>query len=127
MSEKVRVDLEYMIHASDHILYNCISNPSGLEEWFADEVNIRGDVYTFIWEGEERKAELVSTKKDQFVKFHWMDDGKEKTFFELRIKIDEMTGEVALLVTDFCDAGDEDDCKMLWDSSIENLRRIVGG
>jgi uncharacterized protein YndB with AHSA1/START domain len=125
--EKNRLDLEYIIRTSDHILYNCISSPSGLEDWFADEVNIRGDVFTFLWEGEERKAELVSSKKNQFVKFHWLEDGKEKTFFEMRIKIDEMTGEVALLVTDFHDEGDEEETKMLWDSAVDNLRRVIGG
>lgn len=127
LMEKNRLDLEYIIRTSDHILYNCISSPSGLEDWFADEVNIRGDVFTFLWEGEERKAELVSSKKNQFVKFHWLEDGKEKTFFEMRIKIDEMTGEVALLVTDFYDEGDEEDTKMLWDSAVDNLRRVIGG
>lgn len=127
LMEKNRLDLEYIIRTSDHILYNCISSPSGLEDWFADEVNIRGDVFTFFWEGEERKAELVSSKKNQFVKFHWLEDGKEKTFFEMRIKIDEMTGEVALLVTDFFEDGDEDETKMLWDSAVDNLRRVIGG
>lgn len=127
LMDKARLDFEYIIRTSDHILFNCIGTPSGLEEWFADEVNIRGDIYTFIWEGEERKAQLVSSKKNQSVKFHWLEDGKEKTFFEMRIKIDDMTGEVALLVTDFCDSGDEDETKMLWDSSIENLRRVIGG
>ena len=127
LMEKNRLDLEYIIRTSDHILYNCISSPSGLEDWFADEVNIRGDVFTFLWEGEERKAELVSSKKNQFVKFHWLEDGKEKTFFEMRIKIDEMTGEVALLVTDFHDEGDEEETKMLWDSAVDNLRRVIGG
>lgn len=125
--DKNKLDFEYIIHASDHILYNCISTPSGMEEWFADEVNIRGDVFTFHWEGEERKAELVSTKKNQSVKFHWLDEGKEKTYFEIRIKIDDMTGEVALLVTDFCEPGEEDETQMLWDSAIENLRRVIGG
>lgn len=121
------MELEYIIRTSDHILYNCISSPSGLEDWFADEVNIRGEVFTFKWEGEERKAQLVSTKKNQSVKFHWLDEGKEKTFFEMKIKIDDMTGEVALLVTDFYEDGEMDEQKMLWDSAVENLRRVIGG
>ncbi len=122
-----KMELEYIIRTSDHILYNCISSPSGLEDWFADEVNIRGEVFTFKWEGEERKAQLVSTKKNQSVKFHWLDEGKEKTFFEMKIKIDDMTGEVALLVTDFYEDGEMDEQKMLWDSAVENLRRVIGG
>ncbi len=122
-----KMELEYIIRTSDHILYNCISSPSGLEDWFADEVNIRGEVFTFKWEGEERKAQLVSTKKNQSVKFHWLDEGKEKTFFEMKIKIDDMTGEVALIVTDFYEDGEMDEQKMLWDSAVENLRRVIGG
>lgn len=122
-----KMELEYIIRTSDHILFNCISTPSGLEDWFADKINIRGDIYTFIWEGEERKAQLVSTKKNQSVKFHWLDEGKEKTFFEMKIKIDDMTGEVALLVTDFYEDGEMEEQKMLWDSAVENLRRVIGG
>lgn len=125
--EKTKLELEYILRTSDHILYNCISTPSGFEDWFADEVNIRDDVFTFIWEGEVRKAKLVSSKKNQFTKFHWLDEGKEKTFFELRIKIDEMTSEVALIITDFCDEDEEDEVRMLWDSSVENLKRTIGG
>jgi uncharacterized protein YndB with AHSA1/START domain len=124
---KVQIDLEFLLRTSEPMLYNCISTPSGLEEWFADEIHIRGEVFTFIWEGEERKAEMVSKKKDQFVKFHWMDEGKEKTFFEMRIKTDEMTGEVALLITDFSEEGEEDETTMLWESAVENLRRNIGG
>jgi uncharacterized protein YndB with AHSA1/START domain len=124
---KTQVDLEFIIRTSDSILYNCMSTPSGLEEWFADEIHIRGDVFTFIWEGEEKKAEMVSKKKDQFVKFHWLDDDKEKTFFEMRIKIDEMTGEVAMNVIDFADEGEEEETRMLWESAVDNLRRAIGG
>ncbi len=125
--EKIKLEIEYLIRTSDHILYNRISTPSGLEEWFADEVNIRGDEFNFKWEGEQRKAQLVSTKKDQFVKFHWLDEGKDKTYFEMRIKIDDMTGEVALIVTDFCDEGDEEETEMLWNTALEKLRRVIGG
>ncbi len=125
---KTRIELEYLIRTSDSILYNCMSTPSGLEEWFAPEVHIRGEVYTFLWEGEERKAQLVSKKKEQFVKFQWMDESDNDTnFFEMRIKIDEMTGELALLVSDFADEGEEDDQKMLWDEAVEELKRHIGG
>jgi uncharacterized protein YndB with AHSA1/START domain len=121
---KTKIELEYLIRTSENILYNCMSTPSGLEEWFAPEVHIKGEVYTFLWEGEERSAKLSSKKKDQFVKFDWED---EDYFFELRIKMDDMTGEVALIVTDFADEGEEDDQKMLWDEAVEELKRHIGG
>ncbi|MFM7814180.1 MAG: START-like domain-containing protein, partial [Flavobacteriales bacterium] len=112
---------------SANILFNCMSTPSGLEEWFAPEVNIRGEVFTFKWEGEERKANLVSKKKEQMVRFQWIeDDTMLDEYFELKIKIDDMTGELALIVTDFAEQGEEGDQKMLWDEAIEELRRHIG-
>ncbi len=124
---KTKVELEYILRTSDSILYNCMSTPSGLEEWFAPEVHIRGDIYTFLWEGEERKAKLVSKKKEQMVRYQWQDETDNDTnFFELNIKIDEMTGELALLITDFAEEGEEDDQKMLWDEAIEELKRHIG-
>jgi len=105
-----------------------MSTPSGLEEWFAPEVHIRGEIYTFIWEGEELKAELVAKKKDSYVKFQWCEgDDKESNYFEMRIKIDEMTGEVAMLVTDFAEEGEEEEQEMLWHEAIEELKRHIGG
>ncbi|HEY8405129.1 MAG TPA: START-like domain-containing protein [Flavobacteriales bacterium] len=125
---KTKIELEYILRTSDSILYNCISTPSGLEEWFAPEVHIKGDVFTFFWEGEERKAEQVSKKKLQYVKYQWLDDDdKESNYFEMRIKIHEMTGELALLVTDFADEGEEEEHQLLWNDAIEKLRRHIGG
>ncbi len=125
---KTKIELEYLIRTSDSILYNCMSTPSGLEEWFAPEVHIKGEVFTFLWEGEERSALLAAKKKEQFVRFEWQDENdKETNFFEMRIKIDDMTGEVALLITDFCEDGEEEDQTMLWDEAVEELKRHIGG
>lgn len=125
---KKPIELEYIIRTSDSILYNCMSTPSGLEEWFAPQVHIRGDVYTFMWEGEERKAQLVAKKKEQMVRYQWLDESdKDTNFFELRIKIDEMTGELAMIVSDFAEEGEEDDQRMLWDEAVHELKRHIGG
>jgi uncharacterized protein YndB with AHSA1/START domain len=125
---KTKIELEYILRTSDSILYNCMSTPSGLEEWFAPEVHIKGEVFTFLWEGEERKAELVSKKKLQYVKFQWLDeDDKETNYFELRIKIHEMTGELAIIVTDFAEEGEEEEQALLWNDAVEQLKRHIGG
>ncbi len=125
---KTKIELEYILRTSDSILYNCMSTPSGLEEWFAPEVHIKGDVFTFLWEGEERQAELISKKKLQFVRFQWLDDDdKESNYFELQIKIHEMTGELALIVIDFAEEGEEEEQELLWNESVEELKRHIGG
>ena len=46
--DKVKLELEYIINTSPTILFNCLSTPSGLSEWFADDVNIKNDRYTFF-------------------------------------------------------------------------------
>ncbi len=103
-----------------------ISTPSGLSEWFADDVNIRGTELTFFWDGSEEKAKILTKVKDQYIKYQWDYDDGEDAFFEFRIKIDALTGEVALIVTDYVDEGEEESARSLWESQLEDLRRVLG-
>ena len=59
MEEKVKFEIEFPIQASPSLLYQYMSSPSGMSEWFADNVNSRGEYYTFIWNGSEEKAKLL--------------------------------------------------------------------
>ncbi|NNE55778.1 MAG: SRPBCC domain-containing protein [Flavobacteriales bacterium] len=126
---KEKFELEFIVNASPKIIYQCLSTPSGLSEWFADDVNIRDDVFTFMWEGAEEKARIITRKKDDYVKYQWMEDVEagEKTFFEIRIHIDPLTKQLALLVTDFAEPDEVEDAKMLWSSQIDELKHILGG
>ena len=128
--EKEKFQVEYPINSSRGVLYNCMSTPSGLSEWFCDDVNIKKDVHTFIWEGSEEVARLVTKKKDEYVKFKWMEseeDDNDGTYFELRIRVDEMTGERAIIVTDFAEEDDIEDARELWVAQLDRLRRVLGG
>ena len=68
MEVKIKYELEFPIHASPSLLYQYISTPSGLSEWFADNVNSRGEIFTFIWDDSEEKAKLVSKRSGERVK-----------------------------------------------------------
>ena len=128
--EKVKFQVEYPINSSKGVLYNCMSTPSGLSEWFCDDVNIKKDVHTFIWDGSEEVARLVTKKKDEYVKFKWMEseeDDNDGTYFELRIRVDEMTGERAIIVTDFAEEDEIEDARELWVAQLDRLRRVLGG
>ena len=103
-----------------------ISTPSGLSDWFADNVNVRDEVYTFFWDGSEESAKVLSKVKDQSIRFQWEDDEGEDVYFEFRIKIDSITREVALIITDFPEAGDEESNRNLWESQLDGLRRVLG-
>ena len=128
--EKEKFQVEYPINSSKGVLYNCMSTPSGLSEWFCNDVNIKKDVHTFIWDGSEEVARLVTKKKDEYVKFKWIESDEEDndgTYFELRIRVDEMTGERAIIVTDFAEEDDIEDARELWVAQLDRLRRVLGG
>lgn len=126
MATKNKFEIEFPIRSSLRILYNQISSPDGLSEWFADNVNLRGKIYTFFWDGDEQEAELLSKKNNQGIKFRWVDEPSD-TYFELRLEVDEITQDISLMVTDFADDDEEEEeSKLLWDKQIEKLRQSIG-
>lgn len=126
MQDKVKYEIEFPLHSSPTLLYQYISTPSGLSEWFADNVNSRGELFTFIWDGAEEKAKLLRKKNGEMVKFRWEENKDEDTFFELRIVVDEITKDVSLVVTDFAEEDEMEEAKMLWDNQISDLKHVIG-
>lgn len=122
---KKKITLEYTLNSSPKVLYPRLSTPGGLTEWFADDVNVKGNIFFFIWDESEQKAELVQKKENTYIRFKWLDDPEEPTF-EFRINVDEITGDVALVITDTIDEEDEDDVVGLWDSQISELKHVLG-
>ncbi|MGA9270490.1 MAG: START-like domain-containing protein [Lutimonas sp.] len=127
MPEKVRIDLEFPIHASPNFLFQYLSTPDSLGEWFADNVNSRGKNYTFIWDDTEEVAERIAYKSDVFVRFKWEEDEDEGTYFEFRIEVDDLTKDVSLLVVDFADEDEVEESKMFWENQISELKHVIGG
>lgn len=128
MEEKIKYELEFPITSSPQLLYQYISTPSGLSEWFADNVNSRGEFFTFIWDDTEEKARVSSKKTGEKVKFRWIDDDNKdgEYYFELRILVDEITKDVSLMVVDFADEGDIQESKLLWENQISDLKHVLG-
>ncbi|UYW00447.1 SRPBCC domain-containing protein [Flavobacterium agricola] len=128
MEQKVRYELEFPITSSPQLLYQYISTPSGLQEWFADNVNSRGELFTFIWDGSEEKARLASKKSGEKVKFRWQDEDEQDTdyFFELRIIEHELTKDVSLFVVDFAYEDDMKEAAQLWENQIADLKQVIG-
>ncbi len=126
MEDKIKYEMEFVIQASPAMLYNYISTPSGISEWYADNVNSRGEFFTFIWEGSEEKAKLITKKNKERIKFQWMEDEDTDYYFELRIQVDEITKDVSLMITDFAEEDEVAEGKLLWDNMIGELKQILG-
>ena len=124
-SQMIKYELEFQIRSSVNILFSCLSTPSGLSEWFADDVNCNREIYTFIWGESEQQATLVTVSNNYFVKFRW-NDFPDHTFFEFRIEVDEITNDVTLKVTDFSEEDEVEEGKDLWTSQINTLMKHLG-
>lgn len=128
MAEKVKFEMEFPVKASPGMLFPFLSTPSGLSEWFCDDVNSRGEIFVFFWEGSEETARLIGKKNERYVRFRWLaaEEEGEKTYFEFRIEVDELTGDVSLMIVDYADSDEVEESKLLWDSQIHDLLRVIG-
>ena len=84
-------------------------------------------MYSFVWEGTEELAELITKKAGERVRWKWLESEGDNSFFEIKIQVDALTKDVSLIVTDFADDEDEvEESKQLWENQIEELRHTIG-
>lgn len=121
-----KFEMEFVVHASAEMLFEFLSTPSGLSEWFCDDLNIRNGIYTFIWEDQLQQARLLKTVDLQVVRFQWVDK-TDGSYFEFRIQRDDLTNDISLIITDFAETVSErESSKLLWHSQIEKLMHVLG-
>lgn len=121
-----KFEMEFVVHSSAEMLYEFLSTPSGLSEWFCDDLNIRNGIYTFIWDDQLQQARLLKTVELQLVRFQWVDK-TDGSYFEFRIQRDDLTNDISLIITDFADTHSErESAKLLWHSQIEKLMHVIG-
>lgn len=125
-NNKEQIRLEFPIKASPKIIYSMLTSPSGLSEWFCDDVNIRNKEFDFKWNGSVERALLLSQKENVHIKWKWDDGSEDSEYFEIRIEVDELTNDVALIVTDHADADEKASRILYWDNLIHKLMHAVG-
>lgn len=125
MSQKQLYTLEFPVRCSPSILYEFLATPSGLQEWFADKVDEKDDVFSFVWNGSADKANVLEREQDKFIRFHWSHtpDGE---FFEFRIDKSEITNQTILVISDFAEKKEIKDQSMLWDYQVKELFHRLG-
>jgi hypothetical protein len=122
-----KFELEYTLYCSPKVLFSRLSTPEGLGEWFAEKVDADKDLFSFFWNNSESKARLSALKENKLVRFEWVGiKDEESNFFEFRINVDELTGDLALIITDFAEPEEKEDAIYLWDSQIQDLKRLLG-
>jgi uncharacterized protein YndB with AHSA1/START domain len=124
---RVKIDLEFIFRASPGILYSFFTEPAKIVRWFCDEVDITGNVFTFIWSGSEEIARLVGNEDEEKLRFKWEESENDEEYLEIRFSQAPVTNETILEITDFCDEDEKEDQKILWTSQMEKLRHETGG
>tara|TARA_Y100000746_G_scaffold160550_1_gene138032 strand:- start:1533 stop:1916 length:384 start_codon:yes stop_codon:yes gene_type:complete len=123
-----KFSIEYPINTSVKVLFQRLSTVSGLSEWFADNVNIQNNILTFYWENSSDQATIIKKVKDKLIRFQWIDDHGTDNYFEFQILVDEITKDIALIIIDFAEDEDEkEESILLWNSQINNLKKLIGG
>jgi len=125
MSKKELFSLEFPVRCSPGILFEFLSTPAGLQEWFADRVDERDNIFSFSWNGTVDKAEMVESEEDKFIRFHWLHAPSEE-YFEFRIEKSEVTNQTILVIKDFAEKKDLKDQSQLWDYQVKDLFHRLG-
>ena len=127
--KKEKFHIEYVFDkVSNHSLWNHLTTALGLSLWFADEVIIQNNTYTFHWKKSWEKAEIIAIKPEYRVRYRWLNDDIEDdgTYFEFIIHTIELTGSKSLEITDFATPDEKADAIALWDTQVEVLKRTLG-
>ena len=121
----MKYTLEYPVRCSPVILYEFLSTPSGLQEWFADKVDEQEGVFKFSWNGSEEAAEVVEREEAKLIKFHWVDSPKDE-FFEFMIEKSDVTNITILVISDFAEKKEIKDQSQLWETQVKDLFYRLG-
>ena len=125
MTKKQVYTLEYPVRCSPTILYEFLSTPAGLQEWFADKEDERDSVYSFSWNDNTELAEVLEKEEDKFIRFHWVNAPGEE-YFEFRIEKSEVTNQTILVIKDFAEKGEIKDQSQLWGYQVKDLFHRLG-
>jgi len=123
--KKVMYSVEFPIRCSPAILYEFLSTPVGLQEWFADKVDQRDHKFFFSWNGSTDSADVLEHIEGEFIRYRWDYQGKDE-FFEFSIEQSPVTNETILRITDFADKVDIKDQEQLWNSQVSDLKHRIG-
>jgi uncharacterized protein YndB with AHSA1/START domain len=127
LTMRKKIELEYVLNCSPKALFERLSTPEGLNEWFADKVEAKKKLFTFTWDKTESKAKLSAIKENRLVRFEWIEtEYADTNYFEFQILVHELTNDLALIITDFADSEELEDAIFLWNTQISELKRILG-
>jgi uncharacterized protein YndB with AHSA1/START domain len=125
--KRVLVDLEFFFRSSVPMVFEYVSSPEGLSRWFCDKVLVKDEIYDFFWEDSHEKAKVLDFDDDHKIIFHWEDAEEQKEYLEFCVYKSPITNQTILNIKEYCDEDEVSDVSELWESQVEELRKLLGG
>ena len=94
--EKEKFQIEIQINSSKGVLFIYSTPPADCPNGFVMMSTSKRRSHLHLgWQRRKRAVDIQ--KRDEFAKFRWLEDEEEgiNSFFEFRIKIDDLTGDTA--------------------------------
>jgi uncharacterized protein YndB with AHSA1/START domain len=124
-SKKSMFTVEFPVRCSPAILYEFLSTPNGLQEWFAEKVDQKENTFYFSWNNATDEADRLAFEENEYVRYRW-EYYDDEEYFEFRITQSPVTNETILQITDFADKIDIKDQQQLWNTQVNDLKHRIG-
>jgi len=122
---RTQFTLEVPLRCSPSILFEFLYTANGLQEWFAEKVDSRDNIFYFTWNGATDEAEQLDAVENESVKYRW-DYYDDDEYFEFKISRSHVTNETILQIIDFADKNEIKDQEQLWMTQIADLKHRTG-
>ena len=128
MNIRTKFEMEFPFETTISKLYEYISTDYGLAKWFAKKVEAQEDEDIFRWEWDDIivHTTLIKKVKNKSMRFRIIENENEEEYFELLIDKNAITDDIALVITDFANADEVDDYKLLWTLQAKELGYLLG-
>lgn len=123
---RIKCTYDFVIKSSPAILYNFLSTPSGLSQWFADNVSEYDKGFIFSWEDYSEKGEVIDEEDSHFIRIH-LESNEDEEYLEFRIEKSEVTDDTILIITEFVEPDEASEQQKLWATQVDSLVTCVGG
>lgn len=121
---------EFEFQASPRILFEFISTPVGLAQWFCDKaVTTPKNTWNLIWDETDHPAHQTHNKPHKLVRFQFdpqeTEDQVDPSYLQFEIEKNDLTRVAFLKVTDYSQMSNKQDLDELWSGLIGNLKTVI--
>jgi uncharacterized protein YndB with AHSA1/START domain len=127
---KFKFTNEFEFQASPKILFEFISTPVGLSQWFCEAATTTlKNVWNLVWDETDHLATITHNKPNKLVRFQFQpietEDNHDPSYLQFEIEKSELTRVAFLKITDYSAMNNKKELEELWENLIHNLKTVI--